>query len=110
VDILFATAKLEKTFNSQKNLLREYGEQAKKIRLRMAVLRAAPSLAHVPVAKPDRLHALSGDRKGCFAVDLKHPYRLIFEPADVPVPRTDDGGIQKQQVVSIRILAVEDYH
>lgn len=110
MDILFASAKLEKTFNSQKNLQREYGEQAKKIQLRMAVLRAAPSLAHVPVAKPDRLHALSGDRKGCFAVDLKHPFRLIFEPADVPVPRKEDGGIQKEQVVSIRILAVEDYH
>jgi proteic killer suppression protein len=110
VDILFASTKLEKTFNSQKKLLREYGEQAKKIQLRMAVLRAAPTLAHVPVAKPDRLHELYGDRKGCFAVDLKHPYRLIFESADLPVPRKSDGGIRKDQVVSIRILTVEDYH
>ena len=73
-------------------------------------MRAAPTLAHVPVTKPDRLHELSGDRKGCFAVDLKHPYRLVFEPADDPVPRKEDGGIQKEKVVSIRILSVEDYH
>lgn len=108
--ILFASTKLEKTFNSQKKLQREYGEQAKKIQMRMTVLRAAPTLAHVPVGKPDRLHELSGERKGCFAVDLKHPYRLIFEPAYVPVPGREDGGIQKEQVVSIRILSVEDYH
>lgn len=110
MDILFANKKLEKTFNSQNKLHREYGEQAKKINLRMSVLRAASSLAQVPVEKPDRLHELSGERKGCFAVDLKQPYRLIFEPADIPVPRKEDGGIEKEQVVSIRILSVEDYH
>lgn len=76
----------------------------------MAALRAAASLAQVPVAKPDRLHELTGTYKGYFAVDLKHPYRLIFEPADVPVPRKEDGGIQKERVSSIRILSVEDYH
>lgn len=63
MNILFASTKLEKIFNSQRNLQREYGEQAKKIQLRMAVLRAAPNLAKVPVAKPDRLHELSGARK-----------------------------------------------
>ena len=76
----------------------------------MAVLRAAPFLADVPVNKPERRHELTGNRRGTFAVDLKYPYRLVFEPAENPVPRKDDGGIDLERVISIRILKVEDYH
>ena len=110
MNIIFANTKVEKIFNSQKLLLKVYGEQATKIRVRMAVLKAARCLAAVPVQKPDRRHQLTGDRKGTFAVDLKHPFRLVFEPADEPVPRKKDGGIDLDKVFSVRILQVEDYH
>ena len=110
VNIVFANIKLEKIFNSKKLLQKIYGEQAKRIRTRMAVLKAAPCLAAVPVKKPDRRHELTGNRKGTFAVDLKHPFRLVFEPAEDPVPKKEDGGIDLEKVLSIRILAVEDYH
>lgn len=109
-EISFANSRLEKAFNSARLLKKEFGEQVTKIGLRMAVLRQAPSLAHVPVQKPDRCHALSGNRSGSYAVDLKHPYRLVFEPAEVPVPRKADGGVDLEKVGSIRILGVEDYH
>lgn len=101
---------MEKIFNSKKLLQKEYGEQTKKIILRMAVLNSASCLAAVPVCKPDRMHKLSGNRKGSFAVDLKHPFRLVFEPAVEPVPKKEDGGIDLNKVSTIRILAVEDYH
>ena len=110
MEITFAGTKLEKTFNSESLLQREFGEQAPRIMSRMAVLRAAPSLGVVPVNKPERRHELTGNRKGTFAVDLKHPYRVVFEPAENPVPRKDDGGIDLERVISIRILKVEDYH
>jgi proteic killer suppression protein len=110
VNIVFANTKLEKIFNSQKLLQKEYGAQVKKIRIRMAVLEKAPCLAVVPVKKPDRRHELTGNRKGTFAVDLKHPFRLVFEPAEKPVPKKEDSGIDLEKVLSIRILAVEDYH
>jgi len=110
VNVIFASKKIEKVFNSEKLLQKEYGEQTKKIMIRMAVLKAAPCLAAVPVIKPDRMHELSGDRKGKFAVDLKHPFRLVFEPAEDPVPKKDDGGIDLNKVSTIRIIAVEDYH
>ncbi len=96
--------------NSQRLLQKEYGEQAKKIMMRMAVFKGAPCLAAVPVQKPDRRHELIGDRKGTFAVDLRHPFRLVFKPAEDPVPKKEDGGIDLERVYSIRILAVEDYH
>jgi len=101
---------MEKLFNSEKDMIRKYGPQAKKIKLRMAVLRAAANPAQVPKSPPDRCHELSVSRPGQFAVDLIHPYRLIFEPANDPVPRKADGGIDLVMVTKIRILSVEDYH
>ncbi len=57
-----------------------------------------------------RCHELLGNRKGELAVDLKHPYRLIFEPANDPIPRKPDGGLDWTQVTAINILEVVDYH
>ncbi len=110
MDINFKSRKLEKIFNSERLLKTEYGEQASKIKLRMSVLKAASCLAMVSASKPDRRHELSGRRKGTFAVDLKHPFRLVFEPAENPVPLLEDGGIDLEKVISITILKVEDYH
>jgi proteic killer suppression protein len=110
VNIVFTSRKLEKVFNSKKLLQKEYGEQANKIMMRMSVLRAATCLADVPVQKPDRRHELTGNRKGTFAVNLKNPFRLVFEPADDTVLKKEAGGIDLEKVTSIRILAVEDYH
>ena len=111
MDIAFKTAKLAKTFNCAKQLSKAYGdENARLIMRRMMVLANAPTLADVPHHPPERRHELVGSRKGQFAVDVKHPRRIVFEPAHDPVPRKDDGGIDLPQITSIRILSVEDYH
>ena len=78
--------------------------------MRMAVLRAARNLGLMPTTPPDRRHQLSGDRQEQFAVDLVHPYRLLFEANHEPVPRKDDGGIDAEKVTAITILDVVDYH
>ena len=57
-----------------------------------------------------RLHPLSGDRAGQFAVTLVHPYRLVFRPNHNPVPLGNDGGIDARQVTLIMIMEVVDYH
>lgn len=57
-----------------------------------------------------RCHPLTGDRAGQWAVDLEHPYRLVFEPADEPLPTLESGGLDKTKIMSVRILDVEDYH
>ncbi len=108
--IYFVTKKLQKIFNSEKKLLKEYGEiQTKKIKMRMEVLQYAVNLAEVPVQKPDRRHQLKGNRKEQFAVDLSHPYRLVFKPKGEP-PLLPDGGIDIKHVTGIIVLNVEDYH
>ena len=111
MDISFRTRQLEKDFNGADALQKTHGvRMARVIMLRMAVLRAARNLGLVPTTPPDRRHQLVGDRDEQFAVDLVHPYRLVFEANHEPVPRKDDGGIDTEQVTAITILDVVDYH
>jgi len=85
--ILFRTKKLARVFNSQKLLVQVYGpENARLIMRRMSVLMAAPTMADVPATPPERRHELKGDRAGQFAVDVKHPYRLMLAPVGDPCP------------------------
>lgn len=107
----FKDRKLAKVFNSEKGLKKKYGEHmGRLIERRMAVFRAAPALEDVSHKPPERRHELEGKRKGTFAVDLKHPYRLVFKPAHNPLPRKEDGGIDLRKVTAIIILDVENYH
>jgi proteic killer suppression protein len=111
VGIAFRTRRLEKTFNSASALRKAYGDRmAKTIAIRLAVLRAAGTLSMVPTTPPERRHQLRGDRDEQYAVDLIHPYRLVFEPNHQPLPRKEDGGIDTDQVSATMILAVIDYH
>jgi len=111
VEIEFQTRKLQRIFNSAAELKREYEDRmARCIMLRLEVLRASPTLAEVPTSKPIRCHTLKGNRKGCFAVDLIHPYRLLFRPGDESISWKADGGLDLSRVNSIQITEVVDYH
>ena len=111
MDITFKNEKLARIFNSGKNLVREYGsENARLIKRRMAVLVAASCLDEVPYRPPERRHELTENREGQFAVDLKHPYRLVFKPSHSTLPRKTDGGLDLRRITAITIIEVEDYH
>ena len=111
MEITFRTSKLARTFNSARLLQRAYGSRmAKVIMSRLAILMAAETLEQVPTTPPDRRHQLRGDRHEQYAVDLVHPYRLIFEPDHDPIPRKADGGIDLKKVNVITIIEVIDYH
>ena len=60
-------------------------------------LRAAPQLEMLLRHKIGRCHSLEGNRKGQYAMDLVHPYRLIFIPED-------------DTTVSVLIEEIADYH
>ena len=111
VDIAFQTRRLERTFNSERELQRVYGNRmARTIESRLAVLEAAGTLSEAGDRPALRLHQLTGGRRGRFAVDLVHPYRLILRPNHSPVPLKGDGGIDTAQVTAITIMEVVDYH
>ena len=111
MDITFRTSRLARVFNSDRDLRRTYGDRmARRIQIRLAVLRNARTLDLVPTTPPDRRHQLTGDRRGQFAVDLVHPRRIVFVPNHDPVPLRDDGGMDLEQITAITILEVVDYH
>jgi len=111
MEVSFETNRLARILNSEKETIRVFGSKlGKSIMRRLAVLDAANCLKDVPITPPFRRHELKQNRKGQFAVDLEHPYRLIFKPDHNPVPVKADGGLDLKKITAITILEVEDYH
>jgi toxin HigB-1 len=111
LEILFQTNKLKKDFSNMSSLTRAYGpERADLIQKRLTQLILVVSLAEIRSLPAVRCHELTGDRKGQLALDLKHPYRLIIEPANDPLPLKPDGGLDWAGVTVVRIIEVVDYH
>lgn len=110
MEIVFSSRKLEKLCNDSKIMTKTWGPiQAKKLRQRLDELRAASTLETMRKL-PGRCHELLHDRAGQLSLDLEHPHRLIFEPANDPVPRKQDGGLNWTAVTAVRILGVVDTH
>lgn len=70
------------------------GMDAAKAMARLKILRAARSIDDIPPLKSVGLHALSGDRKGQWAMTINGPWRLVF--------RFRDGNAEDVEIV--------DYH
>lgn len=109
--IYFHTTKLQKVCNSRKEADRKLGTpMAKKLMQRLQELEAAECLADISKVPPPRCHEMSGDRKGQLSVDLQQPYRLLFIPANDPIPRMSDGGLDWNKVTEIEIVEIKDTH
>ena len=110
MEVFFASERLAKQLQSSQALRKEFGpENAKWIVKRLDNLRFASNLEEMR-SLPGRTHELTGDRNGTLAVELKHGYRLLIEPADDPPPRKPDGGLDWQAIRSIIVIGVENYH
>lgn len=111
MEILYSSRKLKKALTNSSKLVRKYGkQQAKEIQKRIGQLDMADTLAQISPFPPTRCHELVGNRAGQLSLDLKHPYRLIIEPANEPIPQKDDGGLDWSEVTKIEIIGVEDTH
>lgn len=109
--VFFRTKKLQKQCSSQKEMLREFGPaRTRKLQQRLMELSAAENLNQIPRTPPPRCHELTGDRAGQLSVDLDHPYRLILIPANDPVPRKPDGGLDWENVTEIEVVQIADTH
>jgi plasmid maintenance system killer protein len=114
MEIQIPDKKLRKTLEDDKERRRHFGaEMAKKILIRMNALAAAKSLADFwpPSSGPERCHELKGDLAGVFSTDLKHPYRLLFEPADPAQESTAQNEKDRWNAIqTIRIVKIGDTH
>lgn len=110
MDITFSSPKLEKACNSDKEIRKKFGErQGAKLKQRLGELRAASTLEELRNV-PGNYHELREDRKGQLAVYLVHPYRLVFVPANNPIPTKPDGGLDWNRVTAINVVEIIDYH
>ncbi len=111
MEIRFKSSRMRRQCNTIRDSVRAWGAQnARKLQQRLVELQAAETLEAMRKLPAARCHPLKGNRGGQFAVDLVHPYRLVFEPARNSVPTGDDGGIDPERITAITILSVEDYH
>ena len=98
MDITYKTRKLEKICTNAGMAEKAYGrEMAEKIHMRIDQIRAADTIEMMVQFRIGRCHPLTHNRKGQFAVDLVHPYRLVFEKRGTEV-----------QIANI--LEIVDYH
>ena len=98
MEVTYKSTRLEKLCTNAYAAEKKYGIQmAEKIKLRIDQISAALSVEMMLQFKVGRCHQLKGDREDQFAVDLVHPYRLIFEKLG------DDIQIAN-------IMEIVDYH
>jgi len=77
---------------------KKHGEKmAEKIQLRVDQIEAATSVEEMIQFRIGRCHQLTGNRKNQYAVDLIHPYRLVFER-------------KGKEVQIAHIMEIVDYH
>jgi proteic killer suppression protein len=110
MEIYFGTNKLAKILNDGEKIVKKYGAVAAKIIMQRLDDMAAADNLQTLMQLPGRHHALKGERKGQFACDLGHPYRLIYEPANEPLPIDDTNALIYEKVTIIEIIEITDYH
>ena len=108
MQITYASKTIQRLCEEAKYQSKQLGEKrAKRLKNRLAELRAVHNVSQLQLGRP---HALSADRAGQYSVDLDGPMRLLFEPTDQPPPTLPSGGIDLQQVSSVRLLEIGDTH
>ena len=109
IEIEWSQRKLERATRTDRDGQRRLGERWPAFKRRLRTLEVADCLEDVLPA-PGNFHPLTADRDGEWAAALSKNWRLVFEPADKPLPTLDDGGLDVRNVRRVRILRVEDYH
>ena len=109
MEIYVVNKKLEKILSDRKKMIRKYGfNMAQKIMQRIHDMKVVENLA-VLMDLPGNHHSLKGDRKGQFACDLEHSYRLIYRPGNNPLPINENGMLIYSEITIINILEIKDY-
>lgn len=108
MEIDFRDDKLRGLCEKQQVAHKKLGDAcARKLRSRLADIAAARVVTDLAAGRP---HPLKYDRAGQFALDLAGGTRLVFVPANDPVPQTQDGSTDWSQVTAVRIEFIGDYH
>ena len=98
MEITYKNNKIRKICTDIKVAEKTYGAQmAEKIDMRIGEISAADTVEMMIQFRICRCHPLTQNRKGQYAMDLVHPYRLVFEK---------NGN----EIQIANILEIVDYH
>lgn len=110
MEISFASRKLQKLCESEKDLRRAHGSDgAKKAMRRLTDLRAAATLEDMRNL-PGRIHELAGEREGQLAIDLAGGWRLILVPKNSWPTERLEGTHVWTAIDAVQVLEITDYH
>ena len=79
MQVRYRTKTLEKECTDATAASKKYVGYGQKIQMRVDEIRASESVEQMLQFRIGRCHRLKGGRKVQYAVDLVHPYRLVFE-------------------------------
>ena len=98
MEITYKNNKIRKICTDIKVAEKTYGAQmAEKIDMRIGEISAADTVEMMIKFRIGRCHPLTQNRKGQYAMDLVHPYRVVFEK---------NGS----EIQIANILEIVDYH
>lgn len=110
MNITFDNNKLRKYAHDDRLAQQKLGQRrAELYKRRLDDLRDAETLEDT-MFLPGNYHELKGNRKGQWACDLDHPYRLIFMPHEDPIPTNEDGQYIWAKIIGVEIIEIVDYH
>ncbi len=109
MDISFDDNKLKKYANNNSEAVKKLGQRrALLYKQRLDDLFDAQTLEDLRHL-PENYHELTGNRKGQWACSLDHPYRLIFEPHENPIPTNKSGQYLWIEIKGVEIIEIVDY-
>ena len=98
MDITYKSNKIRRICTDAKVADKTYGTQmSEKIQMRIGEIMAADTVEEMVKYRIGRCHPLANNRRGQYAVDLVHPYRLVFEKHD-------------SRIEIAHIIEIVDYH
>jgi proteic killer suppression protein len=110
MNITFDKKDLLKYANDDRLALQKMGKRrADAYKERLDDMKSAATLEDTRYL-PGNFHELKANRKGQWACDLDHPYRLIFEPHENPLPTNEDGQYIWIEIKGVEILEIVNYH
>lgn len=103
MEIFFKDKKLKKICEDDESLKKKYGQQHLSIIQRINELSSAENLFDISRLPHTGLHLLKGKYKKCYAVNIKHPFRIVFTYLN-----GESGNLNS--ITKIKILEIVDYH
>lgn len=108
--IKYRRSKLEKQMSNASEMKRAFGVKANRVSARKDDIISAPNLHVLMQIRAANCHPLTADRRGQWAVDISHNFRIIFEIDHNPIPENPDGTVNALLVTDIIIVEITDYH